>query len=722
MKKVIASIAIIFVLFSGLFPAPVPFAYAQQNDVGANAGAGTSVLSTPNQQASVEQELSGCNILNNFSLCVLWLIYHVFLGLSFWCAEITGKLFDFFISYTLNSEAYLAPFIEKGWGVIRDLANVLFIFTLLFLAIRHILGLKAKEYIPVLIIVALLLNFSLFFTKVAIDAGNILARTFYNSIVINNDTYADEIGFKSISVGLLDKINPQKLLTESLFEPKFVTQTGDYSTQSGGFQNPAEGTSAYLRQNINNNFGYYALVFILLGVVNFTLAWVFLSVALLFLARTIGLWFAMIFSPIAFVTLAVPGSGGMLKGLSFNSWKDNVLKLSFLAPIFLFFLYLTIMFLTVIFATPIPVDGRDTAMRILEVFIPFIFVIMILRKSKDVANDLAGDMGGMIKGLVGKAVGAIGGMALGGAAFAGRAVVGRLASSALQGANYKERIKNAKGLNKWRLIQQRAALKNLKSSSFDIRNAPKAKGFAGAASGFIGGQLNTAARAFGGDKMTFGKGSGESRKKYEDDREKQQLELAKDLASIDPGEVWASVQRDINEFGVKDKGKILQRFDKLLMMTRQSNYLSQKDKNKKIGEMNALRESIEAAQTDDHLQKAIKEGKLAIPDKDKEGKVKVDNKGNVVYKLENTEFGGTKGIVKDRRSEQARHVQYDDVWYNMTTGNNNVTADKIRSPEDSKEKKVAKLLKEIDGDDKPPKTEEEPKPETPPPGGGGQTP
>ena len=31
---------------------------------------------------------------------------------------------------------------------------------------------------------------------------------------------------------------------------------------------------------------------------------------LLMVGRTVGLWFAMIFSPIAFITLAVPGSAG----------------------------------------------------------------------------------------------------------------------------------------------------------------------------------------------------------------------------------------------------------------------------------------------------------------------------------------------------------------------------------------------------------------------------
>jgi len=540
MKKIAIFIASIFIVFSGYFMSPAPLAYAQTNALSTGQLTG---------QTNIETALSsGCSIIENFSLCVLSFIYHVILGVSFYVVGLVANLFDFFLGYTLNSEAYQSDFITKGWGIIRDIANVAFIFTLLYLAIRHILGMSAKKYIPTLIIVALLLNFSLFFTKVVIDAGNILARAFYQSITIENDEDSAESGYRGISVALVEKINPQRLLSEAIFTQKLTT--GDVSTSTGGVVNPGTTSPAYAAKNLEDNMAFYVGIFLLLAFVNFSLAGVFLSVALLMVGRTIGLWFAMIFSPIAFITLAVPGSGGFVKQLSFDTWKDTVLKLSFLAPIFIFFLYLTIMFLTVFFETPIPVEDQDTFMRIMAVFIPFMFVIVILRISKKTAEDMAGEIGGTVKSLVGKALGAVGGVALGGAAMVGRSAIGGFASAQLKNGRYEARIadatekyNNSKGVEKARayanlkrLELSQSKLKAWKDSSWDVRNADKSKmlgGVVGSASGFIGGKMiRPGMNNFGGKDFNVGKGSKESRGKYEDDKEKEELKIAEDRSNV----------------------------------------------------------------------------------------------------------------------------------------------------------------------------------------------
>src|SRR3989344_1416303 len=72
--------------------------------------------------------------------------------------------------------------INEAWSVIRDLANMSFIFVLLYAAIKTILGTGSdtKNLIVKIIVVAILINFSLFFTKVVIDASNVLAIAFYD--------------------------------------------------------------------------------------------------------------------------------------------------------------------------------------------------------------------------------------------------------------------------------------------------------------------------------------------------------------------------------------------------------------------------------------------------------------------------------------------------------------------------------------------------------------
>ena len=83
----------------------------------------------------------------NLEGCLALLTYYIFKFTAFILA-IAGKLFDFLLFFTIKSETYsggYAQFIEKGWQILRDIANITFIFILLYLAIRIILNLKAAE-------------------------------------------------------------------------------------------------------------------------------------------------------------------------------------------------------------------------------------------------------------------------------------------------------------------------------------------------------------------------------------------------------------------------------------------------------------------------------------------------------------------------------------------------------------------------------------------------
>lgn len=697
MKKIAILLASISLVFSGFFLYPASLALATPSTPPATTNT--------NVEAAIDK---GCTAETNplSSICVLDFYYGFILQPSFTLVGLAANILDFFLGYSLDSNAYNGEFVAKGWALIRDISNVAFIFTLLYLAIKHILGDSARRAIPTLILVALLLNFSLFFTKVVIDAGNILARAFYNSIVIENDQQS--AGYKSITYGLVDKINPQKLLTTAMFQQN-TGMIGEYNASLGEF----EGETT---PDLSGNTGTIFAVLLLVTVVHGFLIVTFLSVCLVFIGRVIGLWFAMIFSPIAFITLAVPNLGGALKQLSFDAWINNVLKLSFVAPIFIFFIYLTISFLTFWSTSEVSLGGSNGFVGFMEVFIPFVFIVVLLNLAKKTAGDMAGDFGSKVKEYVGKGAGIIAGGALGATAFAGRATVGRIASGKLSSGNYNERISDAQKdyeeakisgnvagkaaafARMKRLEATKSTLSKWKESSWDIRNANKSQmlgGAVGGVAGFVGKQgFGKGMEAFGGKDFSVGKGSDQSRKKYEEEEEKIKVKKAEDLSKIERNELSEEIMR-LHRAGLSPdaiNSRIDRDIDRL-----------------KFNEMDPLMSSkeIERRRREISILEDIKSG--------------VQDSGSNTKKLEKFikegggSYIGTKAIESERREQVATRVQ-NDIWYNITTGESEYTADKIRKGEKSKsddEKLIDQIKKVVKkGDD-----EEESTPSTPPASG-----
>src|SRR3990167_4837671 len=98
---------------------------------------------------------------------------------------LVAYFFNILIGVTVNSTFLDSSFVSKAWGVVRDLSNIFFILILLYIAVKIILdlgGSEAKKMIAKVIIIALLINFSMFFTHVVIDSSNILALVFYNKL------------------------------------------------------------------------------------------------------------------------------------------------------------------------------------------------------------------------------------------------------------------------------------------------------------------------------------------------------------------------------------------------------------------------------------------------------------------------------------------------------------------------------------------------------------
>lgn len=103
-----------------------------------------------------------------------------------------GTFFDAAISYTVvNMKSNFDSFTSVGviWSLIRDIVNICFIFVMIAISIGTILQLSTfnvKQLLAKVILAALIMNFSLFYTKVMIDASNIVTLAFYSKMTVND--------------------------------------------------------------------------------------------------------------------------------------------------------------------------------------------------------------------------------------------------------------------------------------------------------------------------------------------------------------------------------------------------------------------------------------------------------------------------------------------------------------------------------------------------------
>src|SRR3989344_4311531 len=126
-------------------------------------------------------------VINFFGDWFAWIMNNLLIPTAAWILGLAGNLMDMAIKFSLDTKYFKIDAIDSGWKLIRDLVNMGFIFILLYIANSTILQLSSyniRSMLAKLIIAAVLINFSLFFTRVVMDAGNIVAINFYNSFQV----------------------------------------------------------------------------------------------------------------------------------------------------------------------------------------------------------------------------------------------------------------------------------------------------------------------------------------------------------------------------------------------------------------------------------------------------------------------------------------------------------------------------------------------------------
>lgn len=364
----------------------------------------------------------------NLPDCIPAVVYYVIYKPASWILVGAGQIFDVTLALSIDSSFINQDFVDSTWLVVRDFSNMLFIFILLFAGVQTILNMGAwQNTIKLVIIMALLINFSLFFTKVVIDAGNVLAVGIYNSMgVQKNGTDRNLSGGgvpeRNISGNLAGAFEPQRFL------------------DTAGKVDALDAT----------------IVFIIAAIVSGFAGYVFFKVALLFIGRLIAFWFLMIVSPFAFISIALPS-----KANKFQDWVDTLISQAFVAPVFLFLLYLIMQVINGgngILAGLVKQSGSGvgafTFDKVLAPVIIATIIIIALQRALKFATDMSGELGNLGAGIGGAALG----IATGGTAMVGRTFLGGAGALALRSG----------------LVSSESRVggfaKTLTKSSFDVRN------------------------------------------------------------------------------------------------------------------------------------------------------------------------------------------------------------------------------------------------------------
>ena len=287
-----------------------------------------------------------------------YLLYDLVMQNAIRLAGLASGLFNVSIQFSLTSDVFDADrniMIRDGWTMIRDLFNLVFIFILLYAAIATILqfgNMDIKKILPGLIIAALLVNFSLMISKVVIDASHVFSWEFYNQIdatdgnehpnMENDINVNGNFERKNLANVFLAGFNPQSLLTGKIKKIETTYDKGNKVIREENVESEWYNVVGYAQkegETFTGTLSRMVLIILMETALAIFSAFILLVVAIMFIARIVILWMVMIFSPIAFIGMVLPGMSKYSK-----MWLDYLINQSFFAPAFLFMFMLSTKF------------------------------------------------------------------------------------------------------------------------------------------------------------------------------------------------------------------------------------------------------------------------------------------------------------------------------------------------------------------------------------------
>ena len=442
---------------------PIPSSPLVKNPLSAQK---TSVVRDASTAFSSGQKTLGNEIYgacgfapSTWSWCIVGWYYSLIYSPSSGLLGVAGSVMDTMVAFSISKDVLNASFAQKGWKSTRDLANMFFIFILLFIAIATILQLSsygAKALLAKLIIFALLINFSLFITRVIIDSGNITAMFFYDAITVPPSTTVPKgvaipgVEIKSLSAGIVAKVHPEAIIGTKTFE-------------------------SWTREN--KNVGTFFLILLAGTAVNLVMAWALITIAFLFVARVAVLWFLMAVAPLAFAAMILPQTEKLAR-----KWWGELFSKTFCITVFMFFLWLILILLSESFIEKM-FGGATSQLGTIEIItviiLNFAVIIVLITMAKKITEKMCGEIEGVSLSIGSKLAG-VAGLALGGGVgMLARNTLGRGAAALARSEKFEKWSQNSmlgRGLRKTAV--------GVAGSSLDLRGMPFAgKGGFGRATG-----------------------------------------------------------------------------------------------------------------------------------------------------------------------------------------------------------------------------------------------
>jgi len=248
------------------------------------------------------------------------MVYTISAGIGGYIAGLGGVLLDMSTDQMVLRMGYwftkggIGAVVTSIWTMIRDLFNILFIFSLVYIGLRTILysdDSGTKKMLGMLIAAALLINFSLYIAKVVVDVSNFTAVQVYETATKGISVEDDTTGYQIIGT--------------------FIT--GD-SSISGAYMQVLNISSWFGKHNSlassGNIFVYSIFMMLFLGFLGF----VFAYGALMLVTRFIAIIFYLMFSPLMFLGWVLP----QFQSISTKWWKGFI-AWCFYAPVYIFMLY-----------------------------------------------------------------------------------------------------------------------------------------------------------------------------------------------------------------------------------------------------------------------------------------------------------------------------------------------------------------------------------------------
>lgn len=301
------------------------------------------------QGTAIDSGSSGNVLKDWFGIDIPYLIAYVAAWIMGFASSLLGLAAIFMnaaillLVVKMGSLVNNASGITVAWTVLRDIANIFFVFSLLLIGIATILGLQSYGYRQLLvrlIVVALLINFSLYGTKVVIDISNLLSANIYSLITTVDDpdlcatddpannllatTAFEECMNGGLALGVMSHLGISDMWSTKDIVDRFA---GAGSSPPGSNSGPAN----YWKAARLAVFG--TILFIIV-------AFVFFAATIMLVSRFIVLVILLILSPVAFAAMILPAT----RSISFQ-WWSALWRNSFFAPAFLLLIWISLLVL-----------------------------------------------------------------------------------------------------------------------------------------------------------------------------------------------------------------------------------------------------------------------------------------------------------------------------------------------------------------------------------------